>query len=75
MNRTVLKPFTTRQRRFAFGATVRPGDDLSPHTHEGLFERGFLTAAGEALEAEDVKAVEEFVAAAVPARRKPRARK
>lgn len=38
----ILKPFTTRMRRFAAGTTVTGAEPLTPHTHDDLAERGFL---------------------------------
>lgn len=38
----VLKPFNTTIHRFRPGDAVHLMDDLSPHTFEGLKERGFI---------------------------------
>lgn len=40
----VLKPFTTTLRKFAEGDEVSETDDLSPHAHADLADRGFIDA-------------------------------
>lgn len=42
MKYSVVKPFKTPNRKFAMGASVNDGDDLAPHTIEGLMAGGFV---------------------------------
>ncbi|MER9056422.1 hypothetical protein [Mesorhizobium sp. M0910] len=38
----VLKPFSTRLRRFKEGDRVSPQDDLAPQSFDGLVETGHI---------------------------------
>lgn len=41
---TVMKPFTTRLRRFRAGDEVSPREDLTPHTFDSLKSAGYIEA-------------------------------
>ena len=38
----VIKPFTTKLRRFKDGDSVSPNEDLTPHSFESLTGAGYI---------------------------------